>query len=77
MVIQMQLPAGSVVIVGTLTVYILELSGTLSLSVLVYKQETFYNGLFVFSTCFRLIADSEIKRLQAQMSANGKYKEIE
>ena len=72
MVIQMQMQAGSSVIVGTLTVYILELNGTLSLSILMYKQE-----LFVFSTYFRLIADSEIKRLQAQMSANGKYKEIE
>lgn len=48
MVIQMQLPAGSVVIVGTLTVYILELNGTLSLSVLMYKQETFIMG-YLFS----------------------------
>ena len=44
----MQLLAGSVVIVGTLTVYILELNGTLSLSVLVYKQETFIMG-YLFS----------------------------
>ena len=39
MVIQMQMQAGSSVIVGILTVYILELNGTLSLSILMYKQE--------------------------------------
>lgn len=48
MVIQMQMQAGSSVIVGTLTVYILELHGTLSLSILMYKQETFIMG-YLFS----------------------------